>query len=212
MAATTYFVPQAPSRGERLLFHGLWTCLRIFREISCAHFPGNWRTNIGESFRQIFATFFAHVGEMLCKNRGVLRGAVKVAATAEAHAILVRSGLGHQHTCFLRSPAPRRKTLDGTQKLTHLVVSKSEGKELGPLHLEVLKRTKFRTDFPFLSKEKTTRIQNKEGFIRTPPNRHGLSSSLSNYQESPQQTKPKKGPKRKVHEFRPFFVNSGVFP
>ena len=24
------------------------------------------------------------------------------------------------------------------------------------------------------------------------------------YQESPQQTKPKKGPKRKVHEFRPF--------
>ena len=25
-----------------------------------------------------------------------------------------------------------------------------------------------------------------------------------NYQESRQQTKPKKGPKRKVHEFRPF--------
>ena len=31
-------------------------------------------------------------------------------------------------------------------------------------------------------------------------------------QESPRQTKPKKGPKRKAHEFRPFFVNSGVFP
>ena len=30
-------------------------------------------------------------------------------------------------------------------------------------------------------------------------------------QESPRQTKPKKGPKRKAHEFRPFFVNSGVF-
>ena len=25
------------------------------------------------------------------------------------------------------------------------------------------------------------------------------------------QTKPKKGPERKVHEFRPFFVNSGIF-
>ena len=32
-------------------------------------------------------------------------------------------------------------------------------------------------------------------------------------QESPRQTKPKKGPKRKVHmNFAHFFVNSGVFP
>ena len=32
------------------------------------------------------------------------------------------------------------------------------------------------------------------------------------FQESPRQTKPKKGPKRKVHEFRAHFcVNSGVF-
>ena len=31
-------------------------------------------------------------------------------------------------------------------------------------------------------------------------------------QESPRQTTPKKGPKRKVHEFRPIFVNSGGFP
>ena len=31
------------------------------------------------------------------------------------------------------------------------------------------------------------------------------------HQESPRQTKPKKGPKRKVLEFAHFFVNSGVF-
>ena len=37
---------------------------------------------------------------------------------------------------------------------------------------------------------------------------HGISEEI---QESPRQTKPKKGPKRKVHEFRPIFVNSGVF-
>ena len=30
-------------------------------------------------------------------------------------------------------------------------------------------------------------------------------------QESPQQTKPKKGPKRKVHEFRPFFCEFWCF-
>ena len=41
---------------------------------------------------------------------------------------------------------------------------------------------------------------------------HGDGRGPDN-QESPRQTKPKKGPKRKVHEFRTHFcVNSGVFP
>ena len=32
----------------------------------------------------------------------------------------------------------------------------------------------------------------------------GSVQQASKYQESPRKTKPKKGPKRKVHEFRPF--------
>ena len=43
-------------------------------------------------------------------------------------------------------------------------------------------------------------------------NPRGLGPWGPECQESPRQTKPKKGPKRKVHEFRPFFVNSGVVP
>ena len=31
-----------------------------------------------------------------------------------------------------------------------------------------------------------------------------IAESMAFSQESPRQTKPKKGPKRKVHEFRPF--------
>ena len=39
------------------------------------------------------------------------------------------------------------------------------------------------------------------------------NSCFAEYQESPRQTKPKKGPKRKVHEnFAHFCANSGVFP
>ena len=39
------------------------------------------------------------------------------------------------------------------------------------------------------------------------------SSHSPSIRESPRQTKPKKGPKRKVHEFRGHFCeNSGVFP
>ena len=46
----------------------------------------------------------------------------------------------------------------------------------------------------------------------TVPGTHDLGARLRG-QESPRQTKPKKGPKRKVHEnFAHFFVNSGVFP
>ena len=44
------------------------------------------------------------------------------------------------------------------------------------------------------------------------PRKQLKSKPGSDNQESPQQTKPRKRPKRgKVHEFRPFFVNSGVF-
>ena len=32
-------------------------------KLLAADFPGNRRTKVGEIFRQIFATFFAHVGE-----------------------------------------------------------------------------------------------------------------------------------------------------
>ena len=40
-----------------------------------------------------------------------------------------------------------------------------------------------------------------------------LDKSESVTQESPRQTKPKRGPNRKVHEFLAHcFVNSGVFP
>ena len=45
----------------------------------------------------------------------------------------------------------------------------------------VLREPKFRTEFPDFSREKTTRIQKKEGFMRTPPNRYGPSSSLPNF-------------------------------
>ena len=41
--------------------------------------------------------------------------------------------------------------------------------------------------------------------------REMMSHGSGGYQESARQTKSKKGPKRKVHEFRPFFVNDCVY-
>ena len=44
----------------------------------------------------------------------------------------------------------------------------------------VLREPKFRTEFPYFFKGKTTRILKKEGFTWTPSNRYGPNSSRSN--------------------------------
>ena len=55
------------------------------------------------------------------------------------------------------------------------------GKELGPWRLRPFYANQnSELSSPFFY-GKTARIQKKEGFIRTPPNRYGPSSSLSNF-------------------------------
>ena len=51
------------SWGERILFHGSWNLPRIFCKISCSQFCWKLKDENRRIFRQIFTTFFAHVGE-----------------------------------------------------------------------------------------------------------------------------------------------------
>ena len=55
------------------------------------------------------------------------------------------------------------------------------GENLGHSDLDRFTWTKSWTEFLDISRE-TVRVQEKEGFIRTPPNRYGPSSSLSKFE------------------------------
>ena len=51
----------------------------------------------------------------------------------------------------------------------------------GHSDLDRLRETKFRTEFPYFYREKRPEFRRREGFIRTPPNWYGPSSSLPSY-------------------------------
>ena len=58
----------------------------------------------------------------------------------------------------------------------------------------------------FPTQRETARSKDQSGYLLS-----GRTWENSGDQESPRQTKPKKGPKRKVHEFRPFLCEFWCF-